>query len=87
MTVKIKRLLGLLTDEEEKQKRKRKRVWVHNICKKTMDCGVYHSHFPDQTEDDVKFFHYFRMTHEKFTVLLHLLKPNRKHIVQRSGWA
>jgi hypothetical protein len=66
----------LLIDEEGKQKTKRKRVWVHNICKKTTDCGEYHSNFPDLIVDDVKVFQYFRMTHEKFTVVRHLLKPD-----------
>jgi hypothetical protein len=35
-----------------------------------------HSLFPDLIEDDVKVFQYFRMTHEKLTVVLHLLKPD-----------
>jgi hypothetical protein len=39
-----------------------------------MDFGEYHSLFPDLIEDDVKFFPHARMTHEKFTVLLDLLK-------------
>jgi hypothetical protein len=77
VTVKAEIILScLLIDEEEKQKRKRKRVWVHNICKKRMDCGEYHALFPDLIEDDVKFFQYFRMTLEKFTVLLRLLQPD-----------
>jgi len=43
---------------------------AHNICKKRMDFGECHSLFLHLEEKDVKFFQYFRMTHEKFTVLL-----------------
>jgi hypothetical protein len=41
-----------------------------------MDCGEYHPLVPDLLEDGVKCFQYFRMTHENFTVFLHLLKPD-----------
>jgi hypothetical protein len=50
---------------------------VHNICKKRMDFGECHSLILHLVEEDVRIFQYFRMTHEKFTVLLVLLKPDR----------
>jgi len=49
---------------------------AHNICKKRMDFGECHSVFLHLVEEDAKFFQYFRMIHEKFTILLVLLKPD-----------
>jgi hypothetical protein len=60
----------------KKQKTKLKRYWAHNICKEVMDFGECHSLFLNLAEEDVKFFQYVCVTHEKFTVLLVLLKPD-----------
>lgn len=65
---------AVLMEEEEKQKRK-PRFWCHNINRKRLTLGEYHTLFPDLIEDDTKFFQYFRMTHEKFDSLLKILEP------------
>jgi hypothetical protein len=69
-------IMSLLSDEEQKKKRKRQRLWVHNICKKRMIHGEYHSLYPDLLEYGVKFFEHFRVTYRKFMTLLDMLGPN-----------
>jgi hypothetical protein len=41
-----------------------------------MDFGECHSLFLHPVEEDVRFFQFFRMTHEKFMFFLVLLKPD-----------
>ncbi|XP_067000348.1 uncharacterized protein [Anabrus simplex] len=65
--------VALLANEEE-EKRERK-VWVHNIYEKRETYGEFHHLFPDLLKDRSKFFHYFRMSQEKFYELLNLVKP------------
>lgn len=67
----------ILGEEEEERKRKRKaRFWIHNINRKRLGFGEFHTLFPDLVEDDDKFFQYFRMTHEKFECLLRYLEES-----------
>jgi hypothetical protein len=40
-------IMSLLREEEQKKKRKRRRFWVHNMCKKKMIHGEFHSLYPD----------------------------------------
>lgn len=67
-------IISMLLAEEENIRKKRK-IWVHNICKKRLAFGEFHTLFPDLMEDEAKFFQYFRMSHEKFTALLDILQP------------
>jgi hypothetical protein len=69
-------IVSLFSDEEQKKKRKRRRFWVHNICKKRIIHGEFHSLYPDLLEDEAKFFEYFRMTYGKFMTLLDMRGPN-----------
>ncbi|KAJ8946584.1 hypothetical protein NQ314_008839 [Rhamnusium bicolor] len=46
------------------------------MCKKRMEYGEFHTLFPDLVEDEVKFFQYFHMSHEKFQTLLDILTPD-----------
>jgi hypothetical protein len=69
----------LVDEDGKKQNKKRKRKWVQNICKKRTDFegGGYHALFQNSIEDYVKMFQYFRMTHDKCSVVLDWLKPDR----------
>jgi hypothetical protein len=49
-------IMALLNEEEQKKKRKRRRFWVHNICKRRMIHGEFHSLYPGLLEDEAKFF-------------------------------
>lgn len=66
----------MLAEEENKIKKKRRKKWIHNINKKREKYGEYHTLFRDLQEDAVKFFQYFRMSYERFTVLLEILGPH-----------
>lgn len=79
-------VIGMLLAEEETNRKKRK-LWVHNINKKRLALGEFHTLFPDLMEDDVKFFQYFRMSHEKFVALLDILQPEivRKNTLFREA--
>lgn len=63
-------------DEEETNKKRKKRTWVHNINIKRKLYGEFHTLFDDLLRDEAKFFQYFRMTHEKFSNLLNMLRPH-----------
>ena len=52
-----------------------KRIWVHDINKKRNEFGEFHTIFHDLTEDDKKFFIYFRMSYAKFCELLLAIEP------------
>lgn len=64
----------IMAEEEEEASKRKRRFWVHNINRKRLTFGEFHTLFPDLVEDDVKFFQYFRMSHEKFECLLALLE-------------
>ncbi|KAL0879747.1 hypothetical protein ABMA27_003460 [Loxostege sticticalis] len=68
----------LLAEEEELEKKvKRKHsIWIHDIFKKRSEHGEYHTLFPDLSNDDIKFFQYFRMSQAKFHYLVDTLKPH-----------
>lgn len=64
----------IVAEEEEKSRSQRKRrFWIHKINRKRLELGEFHTLFPDLVEDDCKFFQYFRMTHQKFEELLHVV--------------
>jgi hypothetical protein len=69
-------IVSLLSEEGQEKKRKRRKFWVHNICKKRMIHGEFHSLCPELLEDEAKFFEYFRMTYGMFVTLLDMLGPN-----------
>ncbi|KAI8432616.1 hypothetical protein MSG28_013602 [Choristoneura fumiferana] len=69
----------LLAEEEELEKKVKKRkhsIWIHDIFKKRSEHGEYHTLFPDLSNDDTKFFQYFRMSQAKFNYLFDILKPH-----------
>jgi hypothetical protein len=68
--------MSFLSGEEQTKKRKRRRFWVHNICKKRIIRGEFHSLYPDLLEDEAKFFEHFRMIYGEYVTLLNMLGPN-----------
>jgi hypothetical protein len=71
-------IISCLLIDEEGENRRENLIdnGAHNICEKIMDLGECHSLFLHLVEEDVKFFQYVHMTHEKFTVFLVLLKSD-----------
>ncbi len=67
-------VVSCLLAEEEEQKVKKRKTWIHNINRKRLEFGEFHTLFPDLMEDDVKFFRYVRMTYSKFSHLLNILE-------------
>jgi hypothetical protein len=70
-------LFQLLFDEEMKHKRgsKRKRsTWVHDICLKRKIFGEFHTLFKQLLQDEKKIFQYFRMSYDKYSELLEIVR-------------
>ncbi|PSN38572.1 hypothetical protein C0J52_19755 [Blattella germanica] len=65
-------LCAIILDEEERRTtRKRKRTkWVHDMLKERNTEGEYFTLFQELTDDDTKFFQYFRMSKYQFNDLL-----------------
>ena len=59
-------LCAIILDEEERRTtRKRKRTkWVHDMLKERNTEGEYFTLFQELTDDDTKFFQYFRMSNQ-----------------------
>nr|CAH7731478.1 unnamed protein product [Callosobruchus chinensis] len=56
-------LLALFEDET---RRRRKRKWIHNINRKRIEFGEYHTLMPELRKDVNRFFIYFRMLPKNF---------------------
>lgn len=76
-------LVLLEEDEVEVAKTKRRAgFWIHNII-------PYRTLFPDLTENDEAFFHYFRLSHDEFDAFLknlryEMLRETKKFREQRN---
>lgn len=68
--------LCTIAEEEEMRENKKRKSWIHNINIKRNTYGEFHHLHSDLLEDERKFFKYYRMTHEKFSELLSLLRPS-----------
>ncbi|XP_050299931.1 uncharacterized protein LOC126738575 [Anthonomus grandis grandis] len=62
-------LIASLLDEDE-PKPKRKRKWVHPSLQYRSTRGEFHTLYPQLVDDETMFFQYFRMSKERFEMLL-----------------
>ncbi|KAK9887104.1 hypothetical protein WA026_020048 [Henosepilachna vigintioctopunctata] len=53
-------------------------MWIHEINSKMLTFGEFHHLFPDLLSDEKKFFKYFRMSPNKFSELLALIRPDKE---------
>lgn len=61
-----------MTTKNEK-KRKCRQYWVHDIFQARLEEGEFHTLFKRLVEDEKKFYKYFRMSPQKFNVLLEMV--------------
>ncbi|PRD28490.1 UNVERIFIED_CONTAM: hypothetical protein NCL1_32220 [Trichonephila clavipes] len=53
-------------------RQKTNRLWIHEINRKRPEFGTFHHLHPDLRNDERKFYSYFRMSEELFSILLGL---------------
>lgn len=64
--------IALILDEEEemRQNKRSRRFWVHPLVRTREEEGEYTTLYPQLVNDDVKFYKYFRMSHEEYMNIL-----------------
>jgi len=64
--------IALILDEEEemRQSKRSRRFWVHPLVRTREEEGEYTTLYPQLVNDDVKFYKYFRMSHEEYMNIL-----------------
>ncbi|GFQ92241.1 uncharacterized protein TNCT_444241 [Trichonephila clavata] len=54
-------------------KQKKNRLWIHKINRKRPEFGIFHHLHPNLRKDEKKFYSFFRMSEELFSILLDLV--------------
>ncbi|GFG33755.1 hypothetical protein Cfor_05487 [Coptotermes formosanus] len=62
--------VALLLDEEKKRRSKRNRIWVHEMLRKRKVEGEFATLYRELIDNEMKFYKYFRMSVQQFTILL-----------------
>ncbi|GFR21154.1 DDE Tnp4 domain-containing protein [Trichonephila clavata] len=57
----------------QRRKQKKNRLWIHKINRKRPEFGIFHHLHPDLRKDERKFYSFFRMSEELFSILLDLV--------------
>ncbi|GFQ69416.1 uncharacterized protein TNCT_705211 [Trichonephila clavata] len=56
----------------QQRKQKKNRLWIHEIKRKIPEFGIFHHLHPDLRKEKRKFYSFFRMSEELFSILLDL---------------
>jgi hypothetical protein len=60
----------LLLGEEEEKRSKRNRIWAHEMLRKSKIEGEFATLYREFIDEEMKFYKYFRMLVQQFTILL-----------------
>jgi len=73
--------IALMLDEEEKNASlsdKKKLMWVHKCFRSRKSQGEYWTLYKELTDDELKFYQYFRMSKHQFNYLLQKIEKDLK---------
>jgi hypothetical protein len=73
--------IKLMLDEEEKNASMsdiKKRLWVHKCFRNRKSDGEYWTLYKELTDDELKFYQYFRMSKHQFNYLLQKIEKDLK---------
>jgi hypothetical protein len=57
---------------------KKKRMWVHKCSRSRKSEGEYGTLFKELADDEMKFYHYFRMSKHQFNYMLQKIEKDLK---------
>jgi hypothetical protein len=62
--------IALLLDEEENKRSKHNHIWVHEMLRQRKIEGKFAMFYRELMDDEIKFYKYFRISIQQFTILL-----------------